>query len=417
LQRTHAPESGVVLFVMPFGEKGGFDYDQFYEKELKPLLEDHGLRPERLDSLYGPQGILDLVWRSIQRAEMIVVDFSHGSVNVGMELAWAMLIGKRYVIIAQDDQDIPTDIRGLNRHLKYSENYRDVHHLKDELVAQLDALQREPVEEMALIPFMGYGASKVAAEVVAVEREYATVKTVDGRVGLITGKEVTYGKTITDLRRRFKVGDHVQGAFSVDIKTQEPRYTLLVNEENPWPEITATRPVGTRFSGQVVNVDERSGAFVRVLGAVNGLVPRSSFPDGLPPVGSEADVTVVTVDIEGRRVVLGLTAPPKPATTAPSSLPQVGQRFDGQVVKVAPLVDGRGGYLLLDVPGYERSAMLLAKSMTPGLSTRFNSEDIAQGEKIAVEVISVDVTRAKVLLRDLGAPNDSQDLYTPDPEE
>ena len=77
------------------------------------------------------------IWRSIQRAEIIVVDFSPQSVKVGIQLGWAMGVGKRVIFITQDEKIVPTDLRGMNLYLVYSESFFDMQRLVSEVTQQL----------------------------------------------------------------------------------------------------------------------------------------------------------------------------------------------------------------------------------------------------------------------------------------
>ena len=400
LQRTHPPEPSVVLFVMPFGVKGGTDYDQLYERGLKPTVERMGLKPERVDSLYGPVGMVELIWRAIQRAEIVVVDFSAQSVNVGIELGWAMGIGKRAIFITQDEKNIPTDLRGMNRYLLYSESFFDMQKLDSELTQQLEALREEPAEEMAAVPYDGYNVIKAPAYVQAVEKDYATVRTDDGTYAVITGADIDYARFFSDLTRRLRPGDRLDGAFVVDVATKKPRYTLLRSEDNPWPSIAARYPLGTAFSSVVVNTDENAGAWVRLLGRINGLVPRSAFPGALPAVGSKLQVVVTKLDVNARKVSLQLAQPNPAKAATPVVLPDVGDELDGAVSRIVPKADGRGGYLLVDLPGYQRPAMLLMKDMTDILRPDFEDGRIKIDDIIPVRVVNVDPDRKKVLIAD-----------------
>jgi hypothetical protein len=89
---------------------------------------------------------------------------------------------------------------------------------------------------------------------------------------------------------------------------------------------------------------------------------------------------------------------------APAALPPVGHRDHGTVVRAVPERDGRSGYLLLGLPGHPRSAMLLAQHMSDDLRAELNNEQVASGEKIYIEVTSVDPVKNKILLRELFEP-------------
>ena len=148
-ERTHSPESGVVFFAMPFGQKSvadreNCDFDTLYRSGFAPAVQACGMKPERLDDLYGPQGVLELIWRAIQRAEIVVIDFSFRSANVTFEYGLAWSLGKRIIALTQDEDDIPSDLRGLNRYIHYSQYFADMEQMKSELTLQLKALREEP---------------------------------------------------------------------------------------------------------------------------------------------------------------------------------------------------------------------------------------------------------------------------------
>ena len=180
--------------------------------------------------------------------------------------------------------------------------------------------------------------------------------------------------------------------------TQRPKYSLLNAEDNPWPRIASAYPLGTAFRGTVVSTSA-VGAFVRILGRVNGLVLKRSFPSGLPAVGEELDVEISRVDLASRRVGLELQ---HPRATVQLALPKVGDRFEAVVDRVVPINNaGRGNYALFELEGYKRRGLLLAKNMTPGLREDFDKGLLRPEEIVPVEVISVDCEAGKVLLKDL----------------
>lgn len=408
--RTISPERGRVLFAMPYGKKpvpGGtdpFDFDAFYTDICAPTVtEDCGMVPLRVDSIYGPQGVLDAVWRTMQQAEFVVVDFTAQSVNVAFEFGWALLLGKRIVILTQRPDDIPTDVRGLYRYITYSANYADIMRMRHELTLQLQALSQEPAEEMAPMPMPGGGRNSAPARVISIDRDYVVVQDDSGRRGVMGAGDVEVTRMITDMTRRFKVGDRLDGAFVVDPMRSEMRYTLVGGETNPWPILASRYPVGTTLRATIRNVVDTVGAFARIDFDVNGLIPAEQFHGTLPTPGAEVEVTVVRMDADQRRIALRLNRVlAQPAGTAPVPIRVTpGWQGTGQVVKVVPEADGRGGYVLLRLAEGSRPAMLLAKDMTADLRLDLNHGHIDVDEEIDVEVLTVDPARGRVLLRDL----------------
>jgi small subunit ribosomal protein S1 len=408
--RTISPEQGRVFFAMPYGKKivadGGepFDFDAFYRNVCVPTVaDDCGMVPLRVDGIYGPQGVLDAVWRTMQQAELVVVDFSAQSLNVAFELGWAMLLGKRIVLLTQRPEDIPSDVRGLYRYIIYSANYADIMRLRTELTLQLKALSQEPAEEMAPMPMPGGGRNSVPARIISIDREYVVVQDESGRRGVMGVGDVDYTRMITDMSRRFKVGDRLDGAFVVDPMRSEMRYTLVGGETNPWPTLASRYPVGTTLCTAVHNVVDGVGAFARIEFDVNGMIPMEQFQGAPPAPGTEIEVTVTRMDAEQRRIALRLNRilgrPAVQATT--SMLVSPGWQGTGRVVKIVPEADGRGGYILVRLADGTRPAMLLARDMTNDLRLDLNNGHVDVGEELDVEVLSVDPTRNRVLLRSL----------------
>jgi small subunit ribosomal protein S1 len=410
-ERTHPPESDVVFFAMPFGTKsvkGGeaCNFDAIYTSAFAPAVEACGMKPERLDNLYGPQGVLELIWWAIQRAEIVVIDFSLRNANVTFEYGLAWTLGKRVIALTQDPEDIPSDVRGLNRYICYSQHFADIEQMKHELSLQLEASRDEPADERAPMPYISGGMTTITvpATITAVTHDYAFVETDDGRLGFLRNGDVDYARFI-DMSRRYAVGDRVDGAFLIDPQRGEARYTLLAGQTNPWTVLAPRFPVGTVFTGVVRKSIDKIGVFVGLDATVNGLIPANGISGAFPLVGDSVEVVVTKMDPVHRRVSLRLRSAPAKAVATPapasSPLPAIGHQGHGTVVHVVPERDGKGGYLLLDLPGYPRSAMLLAQHMSDDLRADLNNEQVDRGEKIYIEVASVDPAKNKVLLREL----------------
>jgi small subunit ribosomal protein S1 len=414
-ERTHPSEPGVVFFAMPFGTKtiNGAEpcnFDTIYTSAFAPTVEACGMKPERLDNLYGPQGVLELIWWAIQRAEIVVIDFSFRNANVTFEYGLAWTLGKRVIALTQDPEDIPSDVRGLNRYIRYSQHFADIAQMKQDLTLQLKALRDEPADERAPMPYIQGGMTTVAAPatVVAVNHDFALVKTEDGRLGVLRGADVDYTRIITDMTRRYAVGDPVNGAFLVDPKRGEARYSLLAGQTNPWTVLASRFPVGTVFTGVVRKHIDKTGVLVGLDSAVNALLPTAEIPGPYPLIGDSIEVVVTKMEPAHRRAWVRFRH--APATSAGRSavasqpLPSVGHAAYGTVARAVPEHDGRGGFILVNLPGYPRTALLLAQHMTEDLRTDMNNEQVEVGEEVYVEVISVDPEKNKVLVRELPEP-------------
>lgn len=406
LTRTMTPEQGKVFFAMPFGEKPvrgePFDFDAFYTDECVPVVRDEcGMQPVRGDEIYGSQGVLDAVWVGMQQAELVVADFTTRSANVALEFGWAVLLGKRIVVVTQEPEDIPTDVRGLYRYIGYQDSFKDLRRFREELALQLKALREQPAEEMALLPMPTAGSMTASpARVILADREYVVVEDDLGRRGVLGNGDVDHTRLIKDMTRRFPVGSRLEGAFVVDPMRSEMRYTLTGGEANPWPLLARQFPIGATLRRNVVNAVDGIGVFVHLEHNVNGLVPAGQFGGPLPGPGTELSVCVVRMDERRRQVTLRLDGSVASARQT-GRLAGVGWHGDGEVVRVVPEQGGRGGYLLVRLPEVDRPAMLLVKDMSEDLRHDLNNGHVELGEEITVEVLSVDTRSGKTLLREL----------------
>jgi len=298
LTRDEQPIPGHVFVAIPFGKKTTsdgrvFDFDWLFTDVISPIIREAGMHPVRSDSIYGPTTVFDMIWRGIQRAELMVVDFSCQAANVAMEYMAGRLIGKRMIYLAQDPEDIPSDVRGL-RYIQYSELYADMNQMREMLLAQLAAVREEPAQEMALIP-MATGGTVVPtrAQVISVSRDFVVVQAADGARGVLGGEDVDWNRIVPDMTRKYAVGDRLDGAFEIT-PSGGMKYTLLTGP-NPWKELAAAHPVGSRCTGIVHSVRE-PGVFVRVGFGITGLVPRSTLPHGVvPSPGEEVEVSVIVL--------------------------------------------------------------------------------------------------------------------------
>src|SRR5947209_4026731 len=107
LLRDQRMVEGVLFVVMPYGSKrlsegGTFDFDEFYREELLPAAEECGMKAIRADGIYGPQSVMAPIWKGLQQAEVVLVDFTSKAPNVAFEYGLAGIIGKRMIFLTQD---------------------------------------------------------------------------------------------------------------------------------------------------------------------------------------------------------------------------------------------------------------------------------------------------------------------------
>ena len=119
------------------GEK--FDFDGFYANKLVPAFKKHHLDLGRADVIYGHGDVQDTAWHGLQKASVVLVDFTGERPNVTHEFGLAVAAGKRLIVITQNPNDIPSDVRGHVRYIQYGSSYAEVDRLLDELDKEITA--------------------------------------------------------------------------------------------------------------------------------------------------------------------------------------------------------------------------------------------------------------------------------------
>lgn len=136
--RKHDPKPGVCFVLMPFQEA----LTAVYEHGIKPQVESMGMQCKRADEIYSAQGIIGDIWDSIQTAELIIVDCTGKNPNVMYELGLCHGLWKRVILLSQNKDDVPFDLRAW-RVIWYDFTFAGATRLKEELGRAIDALRQE----------------------------------------------------------------------------------------------------------------------------------------------------------------------------------------------------------------------------------------------------------------------------------
>lgn len=123
--------------------------------------------------------------------------------------------------------------------------------------------------------------------------------------------------------------DAEKGKVSVGIKQTLP---------DPWQDIAARYPEGTRVSGKVVSLMEY-GAFIELESGVEGLVHVSEMSwtkrvrkaSDLLNVGDQVDVVVLGIDLQNRKISLGLKQVSDNPWQSIAERYSVGTKLEGQI--------------------------------------------------------------------------------------
>lgn len=96
------------FIVMSFMEK----YDEVYELGIKRAVVDYGYECFRLDEDPGPKHIPERLIRELIDADLVIVDITEANPNVYYELGISHTIGNKTILLTQNINQLPFDIRG-----------------------------------------------------------------------------------------------------------------------------------------------------------------------------------------------------------------------------------------------------------------------------------------------------------------
>ena len=96
-----------VFVLMPFSGK----FDDVYMLGIKTACQEAGTYCERVDEQIFTGSILERIYNQISKADIIVSDMSSRNPNVFYETGYAHALGKQVILLTQEADDIPFDMR------------------------------------------------------------------------------------------------------------------------------------------------------------------------------------------------------------------------------------------------------------------------------------------------------------------
>lgn len=226
----------------------------------------------------------------------------------------------------------------------------------------------------------------------------AFVELEKGVEGLVHVSEMSWKKKIAHPSELLKVSDEIE-VVVLDIDRQNQRISLGIKqlEQDPWGDIEAKYPVGTKVKGNIRNLVDY-GVFVELEEGLDGLVHISDIswtrkvahPKEVLKKGQEVEALVLSVDKANRKIALGL----KQLTQDP--WPEIANEFpngvviDGTITKIVNF--GVFVELKPDLEGLIHISELRQDSAAK-LDSLYKVE-----QKIKVRIVKVDVEQKKIAL-------------------
>ena len=154
---------------------------------------------------------------------------------------------------------------------------------------------------------------KVKGKVVVMADYGAFIEILPGVEGLIHVSEMSWSQHLRSAQDFMKVGDEVE-AVILTLDRAERKMSLGIKQlkEDPWQNIEARYPIGSRHTAKVRNFTN-FGVFVEIEEGVDGLIHISDLswtkkikhPSEFTQIGATIEVQVLEIDKENRRLSLG----------------------------------------------------------------------------------------------------------------
>ncbi|AWA30401.1 30S ribosomal protein S1 [Flavobacterium magnum] len=154
---------------------------------------------------------------------------------------------------------------------------------------------------------------KVKGKVVVIADYGAFIEVAEGVEGLIHVSEMSWSTHLRSAQDFVKVGDTVE-AVILTLDREDRKMSLGIKQlsQDPWTDITAKYPVGSKHTGIVRNFTN-FGVFVELEEGIDGLIYISDLswtkkikhPSEFVSVGEKLDVVVLELDVDGRKLSLG----------------------------------------------------------------------------------------------------------------
>ena len=154
---------------------------------------------------------------------------------------------------------------------------------------------------------------KVKGKVVVIADYGAFIEVAEGVEGLIHVSEMSWSTHLRSAQDFVKVGDIVDAQI-LTLDRDDRKMSLGIKQlsQDPWTDITAKYPVGSKHTGIVRNFTN-FGIFVELEEGIDGLIYISDLswtkkikhPSEFVNVGEKLDVVVLELDVDGRKLSLG----------------------------------------------------------------------------------------------------------------
>lgn len=186
--------------------------------------------------------------------------------------------------------------------------------------------------------------------------------------------------------------------INVDKEREKIALGLKQKSKSPWEDVAGKYPIGSRHSGEVVNVMSY-GAFVKLEAGIEGLVhisemswtKRINHPNELVSIGDHIDVQVLNINKDKQEISLGIKQ------VQPNPWDKVAERYPTgtQVEGIVRNLTNYGAFIEIE-EGID--GLLHVSDMSWVRKVGHPSDVLNKGDKVKCIVLSVDQDKRRIAL-------------------
>ena len=279
----------------------------------------------------------------------------------------------------------------------------DIDWQRERISLGMKQLQNYPWKDVAEKYPVG---TRVQGKVVSITNYGAFVELEPGIEGLVHISEMSWTRNVRHPSKIVSIGETIEAVvLKVDETEEKISLGMKQTEQDPWMTLPAKYPIGTRVTGKVRNLTS-FGAFVELEPGIDGLIhisdmswtKRVQHPSEIVKKGDTVDVMVLNIDIDNKRISLGLKqAEEDPWLKIGENYP-VGTPMRGRVVRlmdkgvVVDLGNNLEGFVPMSHLGKD--------------DIQNPAEAVQEGQVVDTEVLEVDPVHHRIVVGVTGYPDE-----------
>jgi small subunit ribosomal protein S1 len=397
-----------VLVDVGYKSEGVIKLEEFRDEGTEQIVVPHvgDTIQVLLETVEDEYGVINLSYRKAKRQkewEDILRKHKEGDVVSGMvtrKIKGGLLVNigvNVFLPASQVDIRRPPDIGDyINRTieckiLKIDEARRNI------VVSRRKLIEDQRAEMKARL-LSEIEPGQVRKGVVKNIAEFGAFVDLGGIDGLLHITDMSWGR-ITNPHDVVKIDQELEVyILQVDKEKEKIALSLKHKTASPWQDVQAKYPVGSRHTGEVVNIMSY-GAFVKLEPGIEGLVhisemswtKRINHPSELVQIGDQIEVQVLNINQEKQEISLGMKQ------VQPNPWDQVAGRYPpGTIISgTVRNLTNYGAFIEIE-EGID--GLLHVSDMSWVRKVSHPSEVVQKGQKVTCVVLNVDQERKRVAL-------------------